>query len=58
MQSAWIKFLVLNQGSMSSNFVAIGKLMSDSPSAKSLRGIIIDKEPVKFLPGLGKYLIG
>ncbi len=38
---------------MSSNFVAIGKLMSDNPAAKSLRRIIIEKEPVKFLPGLG-----
>jgi len=42
------------QGSMGSNFVAIGKLMSSSPQSKALRSIIIDREPPRFLPGLDR----
>merc|ERR1719383_616431 len=44
------------QGSMGSNFVAIGKLMSSSPQAKALRSIIIDREPPRFLPGLDRQV--
>jgi len=40
------------QGGMSSNFVGVGKLLADSPSASTLRAIVIDKQPAKFLPGL------
>ena len=32
------------QGGMSSNFVGVGKLLADSPSASTLRAIIIDKQ--------------
>jgi hypothetical protein len=34
-----------------------GKLMADTPAARTLRGIIVEKAPARFLAGLGKFSV-
>ena len=45
------------QGAGSSSMVNLAKLMSDSPKAEKLRGLIVDHNRVNFLKGLSKEVI-
>jgi len=42
------------QGAMGSNFIAIGKLLLDTPEAQQLRSIIIEGAKATYVPGLPK----